>query len=146
MSDVLNDLQLDRSFAVSPERLFAWVTQADKLMQWWGPEGIDVFDHALDLTQTGSYFARMRGAEGQEYHVSGQVTHVRPPRSVGFTWAWHDESGNRGPESHVTFTIEPADHGARLVINHRDLPTPELAESHAKGWTSTLNKLTAKIH
>lgn len=146
MSDVLSDVQLDRSFAVSPARLFAWVTEADKLMQWWGPEGIDVYEHALDLTRTGAYFAKMRGTEGNEYHVSGQVTHVTPPTSVGFTWAWHDETGARGPESHVTFTITPEGSGARLVINHRDLPTPELAESHAKGWTSTLKKLSGKIH
>ncbi|MEP1329227.1 SRPBCC domain-containing protein [Pseudophaeobacter sp.] len=145
MSDVLTAVQLDRVFPVSPERLFAWITQADKLLQWWGPEGIDVYDHALDLTRTGAYFAKMRGAEGQQYHVSGHVTHVTPPRSVGFTWGWHDESGARGPESHVTFTIEPDGTGARLRINHQDLPTPELAESHAKGWTSTLNKLASKI-
>lgn len=145
MSEVLSDLQLDRSFPVSPERLFAWVTQADKLMQWWGPVGVDVYDHALDLTQTGAYFAKMRGSEGGEYHVSGQVTHVTPPRSVGFTWAWHDDTGTRGPESHVTFTITPESGGARLIIDHRDLPSPEQAESHARGWTSTLDKLSAKI-
>ncbi len=145
MNDALSEVQLDRSFPVSPERLFAWVTQADKLMQWWGPEGIDVFDHALDLTRPGAYFAKMRGADGQQYHISGQVTHVTPPRSVGFTWAWHDETGQRGAESHVIFTVEAEGQSARLRIVHRDLPTPEMAESHAKGWTSTLNKLATRI-
>lgn len=146
MSDEANTLHLERSFAVSPERLFAWVTQADKLMQWWGPEGIDVFESDLDLTRPGAYFAKMRGSEGAVYHVSGQVTHVSPPRSVGFTWAWHDDAGLRGPDSHVTFTIKADGKGARLLISHRDLPTPELAESHAKGWGSTLEKLSAKIN
>lgn len=146
MSDALTKLQLDRSFPVGPERLFTWISQADKLMQWWGPEGIDVYEHALDLTRTGPYFARMRSTEGQEYHISGHVTHVTPPRSVGFTWAWHDDSGRRGPESHVTFAIEPDGLGARLTINHCDLPTPEQANSHAKGWASTLSKLSGKIH
>lgn len=146
MNNVLSALQLDRSFPVNPEQLFAWVTQADKLMQWWGPEGIDVYDHALDLTRPGPYFARMRGSEGTEYHVSGQVTHVTPPHSVGFTWAWHDDTGARGTESHVTFTITAEGSGARLEINHRDLPNSEQAGNHAKGWTSTLNKLSSKIH
>lgn len=145
MNVALTDLQLNRSFPVSPERLFAWVTQAEKLMQWWGPEGVDVVESALDLTRTGPYFAKMQGSEGQIYHVSGHVTHVTPLRSVGFTWAWHDEAGVRGAESHVTFTIEAEGEGARLVIDHRDLPDGELAQSHRRGWTSTLDKLSRKI-
>jgi len=145
MNQTPTSLQLSRSFHVSPERLYEWVTQADKLMQWWGPEGIDVIESALDLTRTGAYFAKMQDADGQIYHLSGQVTHVTQPRSVGFTWAWHDEAGVRGAESHVTFTIEAEGDGARLVIDHRDLPDAEITRNHEKGWSSTLDKLTRKI-
>mgnify|MGYP000374132539 CR=1 FL=1 len=141
MNQTPTSLQLSRSFHVSPERLYEWVTQADKLMQWWGPEGIDVIESALDLTRTGAYFAKMQDADGQIYHLSGQVTHVTQPRSVGFTWAWHDADDRRGPESHVTFTVQETETGARLTLSHRELTDIEAAQNHTKGWLSTLRKL-----
>lgn len=136
------DLRLTRDFNVTPERLFNAITRRADLLRWWGPEGMDLPEEHLDFSRTGPWFSVMRNSEGQRYKVSGQVTHVTPPRSVGFTWAWHDDSDTRGAESHVTFTIEETDIGARLVIDHRDLGDDEASASHERGWTSTLNKLT----
>ncbi|MCP9481031.1 SRPBCC domain-containing protein [Shimia sp. CNT1-13L.2] len=136
------DLRLTRDFNVTPERLFNAITRRADLLRWWGPEGMDLPEEHLDFSRTGPWFSVMRNSEGQRYKVSGQVTHVTPPRSVGFTWAWHDDSDTRGAESHVTFTIEKTDTGARLVIDHRDLGDDEASASHERGWTSTLNKLT----
>lgn len=136
------DLRLTRDFNVTPERLFNAITRRADLCLWWGPEGMDLPEEHLDFSRTGPWFSVMRNSEGQRYKVSGQVTHVTPPRSVGFTWAWHDDSDTRGAESHVTFTIEETDTGARLVIDHRDLGDDEISANHERGWTSTLNKLT----
>ena len=136
------DLRLTRDFNVTPERLFNAITRRADLLRWWGPEGMDLPEEHLDFSRTGPWFSVMRNSEGQRYKVSGQVTHVTPPRSVGFTWAWHDDSDTRGAESHVTFTVEETDTGARLVIDHRDLGDDEISASHERGWTSTLNKLT----
>ena len=85
---------------------------------------------------------------GNRYKVSGQVTHVSPPTeggegSVGFTWGWHDDDDIRGEESHVTFSVSPTETGARFVLTHRNLSTLEAAQSHSRGWLSTLNKLDA---
>ncbi|HEX9859413.1 MAG TPA: SRPBCC domain-containing protein [Paracoccaceae bacterium] len=135
------DLTLERDFDLSPARLFAFITSPEGLLQWWGPEGMTLPESALDFTRTGPWFSVMQGAEGQRHHVSGHVTHVDPPHSVGLTWAWHDPAGARGPESHVTLTVKPAGKGARLVLEHRELATAEAATRHGEGWTSTLNKL-----
>lgn len=138
----MTDLHLVRDFPVSPERLFFAVTKQADLLQWWGPEGMDIPEHALDFSQTGPWFSVMRNNEGQRYKVSGQVTHIDPPRSVGFTWGWHDDADSRGAESHVTFTIEATQTGARLIIDHRDLGDDEISENHNRGWSSSLSKLT----
>ncbi len=87
----------------------------------------------------------MQNAEGGRYKVSGQVTHVDPPNSVGFTWGgWHDDQDARGgAESHVTLTVLPdgGDH-TRLVLDHRELGDDEIAQNHEEGgWSSSLNKL-----
>ena len=139
----MSDLRLERSYPVSPERLFAAVTQQADLLQWWGPEGLHVPEHALDLSRLGPWFSVMVNGEGQRFKVSGQVTSYDPPRSVGFTWAWHDEADARGPESHVTFSIEATEGGAKLILDHRDLSDAEAAQNHEMGWGSSLNKLDA---
>lgn len=140
------DLRLEREFPVSPDTLFAWVSDGAKLLQWWGPEGIHVPEHDLDLSRPGPWYSVMKNDEGQTFKVSGHVTHVDPAKSVGFTWAWHDDQDQRGPESYVTFKIEKTTAGARLIVDHRDLTDTEAATNHEMGWTSSLRKLTAAIN
>ena len=83
----MTDLRLERDFDVSPERLFTAIsTQAD-LLQWWGSEGMHVSQVNLDFTRTGAWFSMVQNSDGQQFKVSGHVTHVDPPKSVGFTWA-----------------------------------------------------------
>ncbi|MEK0165201.1 SRPBCC domain-containing protein [Phaeobacter sp. A36a-5a] len=141
----MTDLRLEREFQVSPDRLFAWISDTEKLLQWWGPEGLTVPEHTLNFRQEGPWFTVMMNADGDRYHVSGVVTHVRPPQSIGFTWAWHDEAGARGHESHVTLTVEAIETGTRLIVDHRDLDNSEMAENHRVGWESSLRKLVSKL-
>lgn len=139
------DLKLERDFPVSPDILFEWVSDGSKLLQWWGPEGVHVPEHNLDFSRTGPWYSLMQNSDGQQFKVSGHVTHVNAPVSVGFTWAWHDENDTRGDESHVTFTVEASATGARLIVDHRDLGTDEISQNHEQGWTSTLRKLAAAL-
>ncbi len=139
------DLKLEREFPTTPENLFAWISDGAKLLQWWGPEGMHVPQHDLDFSRLGPWYSVMQNAEGQQYKVSGQVTHVDPPNSVGFTWGWHDDQDQRGAESHVTLTVEAVGEGARLILDHRDLGDDEIAANHNQGWTSSLRKLEAQF-
>ncbi|MEP2029462.1 MAG: SRPBCC domain-containing protein [Paracoccaceae bacterium] len=137
----MTDLRLEREFNVTPDRLFEAVSTKAGLLQWWGPETTCVSDHQLDFSRTGPWFSTIENAEGQRYKMSGQVTHVDRPNSIGFTWAWHDEADNRGCESHVTFTISKTKNGANFVLDHRELESDEQSERHEMGWTSSLRKL-----
>ena len=137
----MTDLRLEREFNVTPDRLFEVVSTQAGLLQWWGPETMFVSDHKLDFSHTGPWFSTIENSEGQHYKMSGQVTHVDPPKSVGFTWGWHDDSDRRGRESHVTFTVTAITNGARLTLDHRDLESGEQSESHEIGWASALRKL-----
>ena len=141
----MTDLRLERDFSVTPERLFHWVTTPEKLLKWWGPEGMDVPEHDLSFNRTGPWFSIMRNNEGQRFKVSGHVTHVDAPKSVSFTWGWHDDADQRGSESHVTFTVVASTSGARLLVDHRELDDSEQSTRHEAGWTSSLRKLTANI-
>ena len=137
----MTDLRLEREFNVTPERPFEVVSSQAGLLQWWGPESTTLADHQLDFTRTGPWFSTIENSEGQQFKMSGQVTHIDALKSIGFTWGWHDETDQRGPESHVTFTIAETKSGARLTIDHRDLDNDEQSERHEMGWASTLRKL-----
>jgi uncharacterized protein YndB with AHSA1/START domain len=139
------DLRIEREFRTTPERLFEMITTPEGLAQWCGPEGMHVPEGDLDLSRAGPWWSVMQSTEGARYKVSGHVTHVDPPRSVGFTWAWHDDADRRGEETHVTFTIRPTDTGARLVLDHVRFATAEAAQNHDGGWSSSLNKLSALL-
>lgn len=137
-------LTLERRFAAAPERVFAFVSKTEHLLKWWGPEGMHVPEHNLSFERTGPWMSVIQNAEGQRFKVSGHVTHVDPPNSVGFTWAWHDENDRRGVESHVTIRLVPAQGGGTaMTLSHADLPDDETATNHETGWTSSLRKLQA---
>jgi uncharacterized protein YndB with AHSA1/START domain len=137
----MSDLRLEREFPVSQVRLFQVVTTHAELLNWWLPDGFTMPDEHLDFTREGSWHVAMISAEGKVFKVSGQVTKVQASEMVGFTWGWHDEDGVRGAESHVTFTIQQTATGAKLIIDHRELPTDEVAADHTTGW----GKMFARI-
>lgn len=144
-------LTLERTFSAPPERVFAYVSKTEHLLKWWGPETIHIAEHELALDRLGPWMSVMQNQAGQRFKCSGQVTHVDPPNSIGFTWAWHNESDERGVESHVTMRLVPAANGGTVfTLTHLDLPDDEAARNHTEGWDSSLNKLealaTAPVH
>lgn len=138
----MSELILERNFTADLETVFAFVTQTEHLLKWWGPEGMTVPLHALDFTKPGPWHSTMANSEGQEYRVSGEVRQVNPPNSVEFTWAWHDGEGKRGHESAVRFEMKEQEGGGTVFrLIHTDLQDSEDAENHNRGWTSSLRKL-----
>lgn len=135
------NLVMERTFDAAPEKVFAFLSKTEHILKWWGPEGMTLPEHQLAFDRVGPWLSVMQNPQGQRYKVSGHVTHVDPPHSVGFTWAWHDENDVRGVESHVTIKLVPAiNGGTKLHLNHIDLPD-ESAASHEQGWSSALRNL-----
>ncbi len=138
------DLKIARRLNAPIDKVFDFVTKGEHLVKWWGPEGMSLPDRWLDFTKTGPWHSVMENAEGQKFKVSGQVTRVNAPYSVGFTWAWHDENDQRGAESHVTLTLAGnADGTTNFTLHHQQLADDTSAQSHEQGWTSSLRKLEA---
>ncbi|WP_010141668.1 SRPBCC family protein [Oceanicola sp. S124] len=141
-----HELELIRDYPVPLTRLWRAVTEPRQLIQWFGPEGLYIGDDSPDFSRTGPWSCTMIGKEsGDPYVLSGEVTSIAPPTAgkghVAFTWGWHGPDGRRGAESHVTFTVEATDTGARLTLTHVALPDLETAQSHSRGWLSTLRSL-----
>ena len=99
--------------------------------------------YQLDFSRAGPWMSEMQAPDGQSFTVSGDVLDADPPRSVGFTWAWHDGAGARGHESRVRIDLEPVGDSTRFTLTHSDLPDAASRTSHNEGWTSSLSKLEA---
>ena len=135
-------LTIERTFEAAPEKVFEFLSKTEHLLKWWGPEGTSVPEHDLAFDRKGPWMSIMQNDQGQRFKVSGHVTHVDPPHSIGFTWAWHDENDQRGVESHVTIRLVPAQAGGTdFRLSHADLPDDDSASNHQQGWTSSLRKL-----
>lgn len=135
-------LEIERTFAAPIEQVFDFVTRPEHLVKWWGPEGTNVSDGTLDLTSTGAWDSTMKSQQGNKYKVSGQVTKVKRPNLVAFTWGWHDENDARGHESHVMIELQAdGDDRTRFKLKHQKLADEESVENHNIGWTSSIRKL-----
>lgn len=138
----MTELRLERNFGADPLTVFAFVSQPENLLQWWGPEGVTIGEHALDFRRVGSWSSVMVNADGKTFKVTGEVLTVDEPNSVEFTWAWHDENDERGHDSKVRFEVsaDPSG-GSNFTLIHSGLADEESAQNHQMGWTSSLEKL-----
>lgn len=138
----MSELVIERTFAADVSTVFSFVTETEHLLKWWGPEGMSVPVHQLDLTRPGAWDSNMVNAEGGKHKVSGEVIAVDPPHSVEFTWGWHDENDERGHNSRVRFEVKSnGSGGSHFKMIHSDLADEESANNHNGGWTSSFRKL-----
>jgi len=138
----MSELRIERTFAADPETVFAFVTRTEHLLKWWGPEGMSVPEHDLDLSRPGPWSSVMVSSEGNRYKVTGEVISVDPPKSVEFTWGWHDDDDQRGHDSKVRFEISSdGNGGTNFLLIHSRLADDDSAKNHNMGWTSSLVKL-----
>ncbi len=138
----MTDLVIEKHFPAPPDLVFDFVTRPERLATWWGPESMHVTEAALDFSAPGPWHSVIVNAEGRRYKMSGEVTRIDPPRSVEFTWGWHDDADIRGPESRVRIDIAGADGGGTAFrLTQSGLADEESRANHRMGWTSSLSKL-----
>jgi uncharacterized protein YndB with AHSA1/START domain len=142
-----DELHLERLIAASPDELFRLWTTPELLVTWWGPEGVDIPEHALDIRPGGAWRTTMRQPNGTRHTVSGTYLEIDPPRRLAFTWAWEDIAGQRGHETVVDVRFETAPGGTRLVLRQARFLDEESRNRHQNGWSSSfdcLARATAK--
>lgn len=142
----MGTVTLERSFKADRTKVFDYVSRTEHILKWWGPETGTIPEHNIAFDKIGPWMVVIRNAEGKLFKVSGHVTHVDPPTSIGFTWGWHDDDDVRGHESHVTIRLDTGPQGGtNLTLTHVDL-TEEQATTHEEGWTHLMGRLEALLH
>lgn len=129
----------ERQIDASPETVFAFFTDPEKLTRWLAAEA------TVDPRPGGICHQTHPGRDGERYLMRGEFVEVSPPSRVVFTWGFENESvGVRPGESTVEVTLEPRDGGTWLTLVHRDLPQSERAE-HDSGWDTMLSRLATAV-
>jgi uncharacterized protein YndB with AHSA1/START domain len=120
--------------AASPETVFDFFTDPDKMIQWMGRSA------ELDPRPGGSFRCDING----DAIAAGSYVELDRPRRIVFTWGWEGEDAVTKPgSSTIEVGLEPDSGGTQLRFVHRDLPSAESAEKHRHGWEHYLARLSS---
>jgi uncharacterized protein YndB with AHSA1/START domain len=129
----------ERQIDASPETVFAFFTDPEKLTRWLADEA------TLDPRPGGVCHQIHIGHDGKRYSIRGEFVEVSPPERVVFTWGFENDDMQPAPGgSTVEVTLEPRDGGTWLTLVHRDLPESERGD-HDAGWGTMLDRLAAAV-
>lgn len=126
---------VERSLFVeaSPEIVFGFFTDAEKLRLWTGEEA------EVDPTPGGLFRVKFdrRGV------ANGTYLDVEPFDRILLTWGWEDDEEVPPGSSKVEVTFAKRDVGTLVHLRHYDLPGD--TEGHEGGWDYCLPRLTEAI-
>ncbi len=134
----ISSITMVRRVNAAPSKIFAAITEPHLMLQWWGVDAGQTLKAEADVRPGGRFNIVFRMVDGSEHNPTGAYREVIVDRKLVFTWEW---PGMPERESLVTFLLEPFDGGTRLTLIHEQLPQ-EAIESHEKGWTGLLDKLS----
>lgn len=137
----MSELKIERSYEIEPSKLFAFVTEADNLLKWWGPEGAAATEVQLDLTRPGPWALVLDTPRGP-YAMRGMVKSVTAPSSVEFTMNVPEKDA---PDSTVRFDIRSDGHQGSILTLTQSGISDQMVIMGKSGWGSTLSRLETAL-
>jgi uncharacterized protein YndB with AHSA1/START domain len=117
--------------AASPDTVFGYFTDPEKMVQWMGTEA------TLDPRPGGVCRINPSGHSV----MSGEFVEVDPPRRIVFTWGWELEMFATPPQSTIVeVSLTPDGDQTILRLTHRGLQPPAFS-FHRVGWEHYLPRL-----
>ena len=139
MTRNLPSVTIVRRIKASPAKIWAAITQADLMMQWWGPDAGPTLKAVADVRPGGQFSVMFRLLNGDEHNPTGTYQEVVHEEKLVFTW---ELPGVRERDSLVTFLLRPFDGGTELTLLHEHLPDEDARKSHEDGRNGLLDKLS----
>lgn len=137
-------LEMQRTIAATPERVFKAWTEPEILQQWWAPQGSTIREASMDVRPGGRYRLALTSPQMGNFAVSGQYEVVRPHSDLSFTWRWERPDMDIG-QSLVTISLSPVEQGTELLLTHALLPNAEARLAHREGWEGVFANLNAFV-
>lgn len=129
----MSSLQISRTFAAPPDRVWQAFTDPKALAAWFWPKRLNT-SAEIDLRPGGRY--RIMGSG---MAVSGEYVSVEVPTRLVFTWRWDGEDA----ETLVTLELSAAGDGTDVVLIHDQFVDEPTRDEHAQGWSDCLDRLPA---
>jgi uncharacterized protein YndB with AHSA1/START domain len=136
-------VRLERILPGPIERVWAYLTESEKRKTWLAGGAFDLrvggkadprFDHSnISSEKTPEEY---KGG----HDCAGKITRLDPPRLLSYTF------GAAGPESEVTFELEPRGKGVLLTITHRRIADRKTMVSVAGGWDAHVGILEDRLN
>jgi uncharacterized protein YndB with AHSA1/START domain len=133
-------------FDATQAQVWAALTQAEQLAQWWGPPGMELGVAQFDLRPGGLFHFRLRGPDGQELWARWVFREIEAPARLVFVLSFSDEQGGitRQPgtpdwplEMLTTITLAPVGESVRVTLRSEPLnATAEERKTFREGFPS----------
>jgi uncharacterized protein YndB with AHSA1/START domain len=142
MTAVVPSLTLVRRIKAAPDAVFEAWTRPEILATWWGPHHTRVLEAEIDPREGGRFRVVLAEDTGAQHEISGTYAEVSPPARLVFSWAW-----TNAPErvSRVTVALRPIAEGTEVTLTHDRFADEGTATRHRRGWTESLDRLTARF-
>lgn len=140
----VRDFTLTRHFNAPRAEVFRAFVEPEHMQHWWAPSGFTMLSCALDLREGGAWRMRIRSDEtGAIQTEVGVYREIREPERLSFTHAWVRANGTLTPTTLVTVRFTARRDGTAVSFHQEDFATAAACQSHADGWSTSLDKLTA---
>lgn len=125
-------LELEIAIEASPEIVFGYFTDPDKLAQWHGVYA------ELEPRPGGKFRLNVTGRDV----ASGAFVTLEPYERIVFTWGW-ERPGHAIPPGLTTVdvTLTPIGSGTLVRLRHSGFPTSRSRQEHERGWRHYLGRL-----
>lgn len=153
-----HDLTLTRMIEAPPERVWAALTEAEQIAQWWGPEGFTAPKVVADIAPGGTTLVCMTAPGFPLMCNSWTYTDIVPGERLAFDNGWADENGNAiDPASlglppdipavvpHVIEISAGPDGGTELSWSEFGYASAETAALSRSGLEQVLDKLKRTV-
>jgi uncharacterized protein YndB with AHSA1/START domain len=136
-------LVLTRVFDAPRALVFQAWTDAERVAQWWGPQGFITQYCQMDIRPGGSFRLCMRSPAGTDHWKRGVYQEIVAPERIVFTFAWENADGQAGHETVVTVLFDALGNKTRLTLRQAVFESVSQCDSHRGGWTSCLERFAA---
>ncbi len=140
------DIVFTRQFDAPPELVYRAWTEADRIAQWWGPEGFTTTNEVMDVRPGGEWRFVMHAPDGTPFDNIVTYHEVEPSELLVYS------QGEPGDEEQFRVTVTFQRDGAQTELTMRiRFPSAEARDQKIKevgaleGGNQTLDRLAEHL-
>src|SRR5262245_41575978 len=142
----MNELMLEMELVLParPRDVFAALTRAGELVNWFGPEGFRISGADFEPRVGARYRIEMQPPEGEAFFLTGEFQEVDDPNQLVYTFAYEGPDPD-DVENVVTLSLVQRDESTELAFTQGPFKTEARRALHRDGWTDSFAKLERHI-